>query len=368
MASLVELNHQLLTNRVAEFDVTLPDGVLVTVVFEDLKIRSDQRYSWSGHLKGQPEEQLIISAVNGFYAGALYSKSTVYELSPSGEGQLRVAALQSAAFHECDGDVPVNVAVSAAQPEATSTRGITDSFDVLVVYTPEARDASGGDAGIQATAQAAVDAMNLSFSNSGVDAEGVLVRAQLVAYNDSGSSSDDLNWVRADPTVAAIRDSVGADLVSLLANNIGGSCGRGYVMNTPGPGFESFAFQVTARGCAVGNLSFAHEFGHNLGLQHNPENSNTPPANASFPWSYGHYHNGSYRTVLSYSAQCGSGCTRRPYFSNPDVLFNNLPTGTEDERDNARSLEQTVPIAADFRARVNDLIFDNGFDLTLPNQ
>jgi hypothetical protein len=364
-AVVVQVNQQLLTNRVSQFNVSLPDGQWVTAVYQDLKVHGPGRFSWSGHLKGQPEEQLIISAVNGHYAGSLFSKATVYEFSSHSQGQMRVAALQSEAFPDCAGGVLVDLPGEVA---AAGPRGSTDSFDVLVVYTPQARDAAGGVAGIEATAQAAVDVMNLAFANSGVDAEGVLVHTRLVDYNDTGNSSADLSWVRNDSTVAALRDTYGADLVSLLANNIGGSCGRGYVMNNPGPGFESLAFQVTARGCAVGNLSFAHEFGHNLGLQHNPENSNTSPANASFPWSYGHYHNGSYRTVLSYSAPCNSGCTRRPYFSNPDVLFNELPTGIEDSRDNARTLEQTVPIAVDFRVRVADFIFYDGFEAVAPDE
>jgi hypothetical protein len=292
----------------------------------------------------------------------------VYEFSPHSTGVMRVAALKSAAFPDCEGGVAVPTAAAIRPATQPSPRGTTDSFDVLVMYTPEARDAAGGTAGIQATAQAAVDAMNLSFTNSGVDAEGVLVRTQLADYNDTGNSSADLTWVRNDPQVAALRNTVGADMVSLIANNIGNSCGRGYLMTNPGPGFAGSAFQVTARNCAVGNLSFAHEFGHNLGLDHNPENGTTPPADASFPWSFGHWHNGSYRTVLSYSSPCGNGCTRRPYFSNPDVSFNGLPTGVADERDNARSLEQTVPIAVDFRVRVPDLIFANGFELSGPDQ
>jgi hypothetical protein len=366
VATLVEVNQQLLTSRTAQFELSLPDGQLVTAVFDRLKQHGRQRFSWFGHLQGQPEEQMIISAVNGAFAGSLFTKSVVYEFSPHSTGLMRVAALQANAFPDCDGGLPVPAAM-AAEHSHSAPRGTTDSFDVLVMYTPQARDAAGGTAGIQATAQAAVDAMNLSFTNSGVDAEGVLVWTQLADYNDSANSSADLTWVRNDPQVAALRNTVGADLVSLIAENIGNSCGRGYLMTNPGPGFASSAFQVTARSCAVGNLSFAHEFGHNLGLDHNPENSTTPPANASFPWSFGHWHNGSYRTVLSYSSQCNNGCTRRPYFSNPDVLFNGLPTGVEDERDNARSLEQTVPIAVDFRPRVPDLIFADGFELTGPD-
>jgi hypothetical protein len=145
-----------------------------------------------------------------------------------------------------------------------------------------------------------------------------------------------------------LRDQYAADLVSLIPEDGGGFCGRGYVMRNPGPGFASSAFQVTARGCAVGNLSFAHEHGHNIGFEHDPANG-TSPLSASYPYSFGHFVSGSYRTVMSYSNQCSGGCTRVAHHSNPDVLHNGVATGIAEERDKARSGDQTAPIVANFR-------------------
>ncbi len=141
-----------------------------------------------------------------------------------------------------------------------------------------------------------------------------------------------------------------------------GSCGRGYVMRNPGAGFRDRAVQVTRVSCAVGNLSFAHEFGHNMGLEHNPENSSATSTTASYPWSFGHYHSGQYRTVMSYSNPCSGGCTRRQYFSNPDVTYSGLATGIDNTRDNARTLGLTSPISAAFRVRTPDVIFVDGFE------
>ena len=150
-------------------------------------------------------------------------------------------------------------------------------------------------------------------------------------------------------------------MVSLMVES-GSACGVGFVMRSPGAGFASSAFQVTARSCAVGNLSFAHEHGHNMGFEHDPANGTTP-ANASFPYSFGHFVNGSYRTVMSYSTQCSSGCTRVAHFSNPDILHNGVPTGIADQRDNARSGDATAPIVAKFRAAiVVGQIFADGFE------
>ena len=45
---------------------------------------------------------------------------------------------------------------------------------------------------------------------------------------------------------------------------------------------------------------------------------------------------------MSYSDPCTSGCTRRPYFSNPSIIYNGVPTGLENTRDNARMINTTA--------------------------
>lgn len=362
-AMIVHVNNDLLLNRTKQFDIQLPNGIHSSVVFDRLINHANNRYSWFGHLQGQPQEQMILSSVDGFYAGSIYTKNAVFELTSVNKFQIRIAELATDKFPECEGGVEVlytndnqNLDSHVYQSKGISTTKI----DVMVVYTPQARDAAGGVAAIEATAQAAVDAMNMSFSNSNVGAEATLKYTGIVNYNDTGDSSADLSWVRNDSAVNLLRDNHGADMVSLLVESMSG-CGRGYVMTSPGAGFAGSAFQVTKRSCAVGNLSFAHEFGHNMGLEHNPEDSGRTPAEASYPWSFAHYHNGSYRTVMSYSSECTNGCSRRQYYSNPDIQFNGLDTGIVDERDNARTLEQTTIIVADFRPS-GDILFDDGFE------
>lgn len=169
-----------------------------------------------------------------------------------------------------------------------------------------------------------------------------------------------LSSVRNDAQVAAQRTQYGADLVSMLVVDGLGSCGIGYVMRSVGSSFAASGFQVTASSCAIGNLSYAHEHGHNMGMEHDPPNGTTP-AGASYPWSFGHLVNGSYRTVMAYSNACTSGCPRRQYFSNPGVTYLGTPTGITDVADNHRTGNSTAPVVAAFRANTN-LIFANGFD------
>ncbi len=375
---LTELYHsqdgEALTARVdtarllSESAVSLPLPGGGDAVFSQLWVEQhrDNAASWFGSSADAGQVNAHFAVVGKAVSGRIELDSDVYEITPLDENRIRIAAVRMPDIADCivsevepltsTDNAPPSLRVSASRNDDGSI------IDVLVVYTPQAEAGAGGTNQIAAVAQSAVDAMNASLINSGVPTMINLAHTVLVNYNDSGDSSTDLQFVRNSAEVAALRDIHRADMVSLIVNSTD-ACGRGYVMRNPGPGFAGLAFQVTARGCAVGNLSFAHEFGHNMGLEHNPENSSAFPNGGSYPWSFGHWHDGEYRTVMSYSSNCSNGCSRRQYFSNPDVMFNGLPTGVADERDNARSLEQTRLIVAQFRENISrSVVFENGFE------
>lgn len=358
------LNINPLINRHSQVTMALPNGQQIKIAHKSVDLNKLGGYSWQGHIMGDDTQKVTLSIYDDAIAGSIHTRDAVYEIQPLGQYRIKLVELNSQAFPACDGGEPVPQPVANTQlplNNITNNRA-THTVDVIVVYTPEARVGAGGHNGIKAIAQAAVDAMNSSLVNSLVDTEIVLLYAGEVNYNDSNSSSTDLNWLQASTEVEALKNQYGADMTALLVDSMSGSCGRGYVMRNPGPGFIDYAVQVTRVSCAVGNLSFAHEFGHNMGLEHNPEDSSATSVTASYPWSFGHYHNNQYRTVMSYSAQCPNGCSRVQYFSNPDVNYLGLATGIDNERDNARTLDLTSPVSAAFRVRAPDLIFENGFD------
>jgi hypothetical protein len=96
-----------------------------------------------------------------------------------------------------------------------------------------------------------------------------------------------------------------------------------------------------------------------MGSQHNPEIGNT---GATFEYGYGHYVDALFRTVMSYVNQCPSGCLRRPFFSNPELSFGGFPTGIDGERDNARSINETSDIVANYRYSGANLMLNNFSD------
>lgn len=352
----------LLEQEVSAFALALPEGGMLTAVLERVERRGPGDLAWVGRVEGMEPSSVTVTLKNGFAVGHIATPDAVYELRPLADGRQSLERLDVTRFPECAGGIePASAYLGApeAGPDSgpnggpgLATRAIAgdapDSIDVMGVYTPQARSGAGGTAQIEATIQGAVDNANTSFANSNSIPRFNLVHTAEINYNDSGDMTADLYWLADSTEVAALRDQYSADMVGMIVNT-GSACGVGFVQRSPGASFEGSAFQVTHRTCAVGNLSYAHEHGHNMGLEHNPENSSASPSQASYPWSYGHWINGSYRTVMSYSNPCSQRCTRVTQYSNPDISFNGVPTGIAEQRDNARTLDLTAQIVADFR-------------------
>lgn len=337
----------------------LPDGSVVDLEQDGLEQRGPGNLAWRGRVADDDDSRVSLTLRHGLVFGRVRIGEDVYEIRTGRGNKLTVEELDIGSFPGCSvgaehavtGD-PADDTVADTDSEIAREIAGSVVVDLLSVYSNDALAAVGGGAAqMEATIQAAVDAANTAFIDSNVDAYYRLVHVEHVNHDTLGSTGSDLSWVRNDPQVAALRDQYGADMVSVIVDTPS-SCGTAYVQRSPGPGFEDLAFQATDIDCAVGNLTFAHEHGHNLGMEHNPENSSASSSTASYPWSFAHYVNGSYRTVMSYSAPCANGCTRVTHFSNPDVLHNGVPTGIANSRDNAQTADLTTPIVADFRSTV----------------
>lgn len=158
-----------------------------------------------------------------------------------------------------------NVCLVSLMLGSTTTVG-NPQINALVVYTSDTRTGAGGTAKIKSTIQSAIDESNTAYAKSKVPQRINLVHTSEVNYSEVDDLSDALDWVKTDVTVANIRKTRGADLVALITEQGGGYCGSASVMRTVSASFESSAYSTTKRSCAVGNLSFSHELGHNMWL------------------------------------------------------------------------------------------------------
>lgn len=360
-AHAAEIDDALLLGDPDSLTIAIPGRADLRTERHSVERRGTRNKVWRGRLQGDQKSKVTLTIHEGLLFGHIQSGSELFVIRPSQNGGAVVERIDPASFapewghdaatHGRDRVPPATDSGPTQESSSTATAlAVADGTVQIVlmsVYTPQARAAAGGTTQIQGQIQAAIDQANTAFINSNMTARFFLAHAAEVSYNDSGDIDKDLTWVTANSTVASLRNTHSADMVSLIVNNGGGYCGIGWVQRNPGSGFAKYAFQVTALGC-LANSTLAHEHGHNMGMEHDPANAGIAPSGASYPWSFGHYVNGSFRTIMSYNA-CSLSCPRVLHFSNPDLLYNGAPTGITDQRDNAHTGDLTAPIIANYR-------------------
>jgi len=222
-------------------------------------------------------------------------------------------------------------------------------IDVMVLYTPEAAFDAGGSLAIHSQINRAVADTNMALANSQVNASLRLVYAGSVNYSESGAVSTDLlnlqQGVAGLSGVGSSRTKYGADLVSLwVGAEAGSEAGQAFQPDSSSNALAAYGFNVVEEQYATDNFTFAHEIGHNLGAGHDASD----PTPRTIPYAYGKtFTLGNYNVgdIMS-----NDGVERIPYYSNPNVSYQGVPTGNPDNSahpaDNARAMNQFAPIVA----------------------
>lgn len=344
-------------------------------------------YSWVGE---GDDYTLRVTFRSGAVAGILEGPEGRFEIQTD-----RTLELNRGAFPADDSggnDAPgpdlealSHVAEGSGVPKVSRASG-PDDIDILVVYTEEARVAAGGpagqcvlaqhSAGIRAIIDQAIVDTNIAFANSLSTTRlgNVHVMRVMGFPPPNGNPVDARNNALLSAGIAAARNRFHADVVSVVTDGFAtlGACGIAVVqrpgctipMATPGcdvgPAFNAFAYNVVAQNCALATDAFAHELGHNLGGEHNPENG-PAPGQASFGFSFGHFLNGAFETVMSVRRPIGTPQILN--FSNPAVAFGANPTGIVGQRHVSLTIENLYPAFRQFR---QGPAFADGFESAAP--
>ncbi|GEM_PF-1791623 len=311
-------------------------------------------YVYSGRLKDVAGGFAHLAISHEQMTGSITLPNRSYAVRYAGGGLHLVQEINPAQLPNGVEPIPVEPSSEQTQHQGKGPSNDDGSLiDVMIVYTPAARAAAGGTGGMQREAAAAVAQANTAFLYSDVTQRFRLVHTAEVNYTESGAGSLDLSRLRGTSDgfmdgVHILRDTHGADLVTLIVNDAPGLCGVGYLMKGNNPGFAPSAFNVVVRSCATANYSFAHETGHNQGLCHARDDG---PCEGAYPYSYGYKDpTGLFRDIMAYSCPgIGLGCPRIGVFSNPNVYFLGRPTGIPNLADCARSLNNTRVTVANFR-------------------
>lgn len=344
-----------LRNDRAELQIVLPDGSLRSVVVNRFKENTNNGYSFFGHIEGQPTQKVALNVVNNqAYAGTVLLDDISYKIIPESDGISIIEPILGEE-HQCGGgkvdhelerqiESQVTPAIDLQISNEVANNTANSQVDVMLLYTGAARVGAGGTSYMQALAQQSIDQMNLSLENSEVNAWVNLVYANEISYQETGNGSTDLNWVTSNAYVGQLRNTYGADLVGMIIENPGNLCGLGWYMSTPSTNFASRGFQVTRRNC-VGGWTISHEFGHNMGLQHDERNAGGTPG--PYQYNYGHLLANNTHTIMAYGSSC-NWCPAINNFSNPNVYYNGYATGSA-YHNNARRLNDTRAYVANFR-------------------
>ncbi len=317
---------------------------------------------------------LTLSVLNDDIQGVIETNDGVYSIETIEKGNYAIVKLDHSKLVEaCDQikNDSNNIEDSSTSehvngnliridsPTLFSTMEYNCKVRVLVLYTPGAQASVSN---INNTVLLAIAETNQSFANSDINYEVELAYCGLTNYTESGDYTNDLYRFRNSSDsymneVHELRDQYSADICVLLINDVT-YCGLAYGINV----IERNAFcAVTAYNCATGYYSFGHEIGHLLGCRHD-----TFVDSSVTPFRYGHGYvspTNNWRTIMAYGNAC-SGCTRIQYWSNPNILFGGISTGTTGLNNNARVWNEQSNNVMTFRQPANSITFTNSY---IPN-
>jgi hypothetical protein len=339
------------------------DDTVLHIALEGVERNAVDVYVWSGRIEGDDSSSVSISVKDRAMVASIATRGQRYMIEPAENGAHEAFELDAAEFPNESEPRPASPA-TARGLVTVNDNGAT--IDVLVLYTDDLRAILGGTAAAQAAASSAIAATNTAYQNSGIVPRVRLAGTSEVQYTEVGDIGTALDQL-SNPSdgimdqVHTLRDQLGADDVSLLVVNGGSACGIAYLLSSfyitnPQYSFATAAFNVVDNDCAVGNLSFPHELGHNFGLMHDRFVSagSTP----SYPYAFGYVDTqNQFRDIMSYVNACGS-CPRIQYFSSPNLTYLGRPLGVSYESspstsaDNVRALNNNASLISNWRQSV----------------
>ncbi|QEQ98116.1 M12 family metallo-peptidase [Neptunomonas concharum] len=245
------------------------------------------------------------------------------------------------------------------------TRVDAATIDIMVVYDTTAASWVANNGGMETFSLDAVNRLNQTMVNSGIDLSLNLVHYMSVPYTTAstpnGSFSTDIDALEsgqgAFSAVSSARDTYGADLVAMFIDHgqAYGIVGTGNLLWAWG-GDPSAAFSVNAIRAVALDDTLTHEVGHNLGAAHAKSQVSAPGPNRSLDnqYSAGWYFKGDdsvdYHTIMAYGNDGqGGSYFPVPIFSNPLVLHKGTSVGHAQDGDNSRLIRETMGVVSSYR-------------------
>ena len=315
--------------------IALPDGGAVTCeVTRAPPINGVEVIE--GTIAGNPLDRCALFVKDGDVTGDIAVGTERYRVVPLSGSAHAVVEVRTENMSEGGSDAPVprnlprrsERSLRSEPPCDIEGAGNRGAIDILVLYTPLAASRQDMDVLVaESMAQLNRAAGMLPGDRFGVTFR--LAGIEEVDYREGKDLQVDLDRLTGlEPgyltEVPALRDKYGADIVHLIVEGQAddGSCGIGWLVEPEAPLTAEAGFSLSDHRCSAANLSFAHEVGHNLGMNHDRYVVEDPDPNA-INFGYVSLEEGR-RTLMAYANQCidkGINCPRVVTYSTPDAVL-----------------------------------------------
>lgn len=411
--------HAIKAILTGEMIVPSPDGSQVKLRYERHKEEVDGNWTWVGRVvNGDKMQEAIITfgekAVYGSIPqangkpplslqtrqGALWAVEVDPSKTVSGNtGHTDMMVRPAAALRTSLGAATTQsatVAQGATAVAQSAPPSATNTIDVVIGYTPEFAADNGGTSAATTRLVYLIQIGNQAFTNSQINGYLRLVHAVQVGYSNTNSNqlalrevtgSDGSTSVAVPASLVPLRtarDQYGADIAVLVRKfttpeNEG--CGIAW-LNGAGQkeitraADAPFGYAVVNDGTDQGtdgktyycaDETLVHETAHVMGSAHDRDNSKTSTGTLQygrFAYSFGmktDAANGNFYTIMAYG---DTGQTPYRVFSNPNITTCGGRTcGVVNQTDNARSLNQMLPVVATFRSTAVPFVGNNRGDI-----
>lgn len=401
----IEISEDHALNAIAggELKLNTPDGKTVGIKYDRVEEHADGNWSWIG--QNESGEHALFTFGEHAAFGEIFANGRTLRVvaRDGGAWLMETNRAMLAGSHHGRRDhgpdfliPPESLPVSAADVSMAGSKATTGSASSIPLKAVAVVDLAVGytngfvAAQLGANQSAAITRItylvgltNAAYQRSGVNMRIRLVNTTQVTFPDNTDNEDALQkltgynqanqqFVTPDAAFNSLRgarEEFGADLVALIRPHRApeqNGCGIAWLIGANGRDIvpathERFGFSVVSDGGDIderdGNEyycsthSLAHELGHNMGQVHNRPDA---PVAGRHVYSYGHRETSStgFYTLMAYPIN-NSDQEEVAFFATPLINFAaGRPLGVAGSADNVRSMNETMPIIAQFRATV----------------
>jgi hypothetical protein len=399
-------------------NLTTPTGELLRIAYERSEPMQDGNWSWVGKTEeglttlltfgekavfgrieqiGKPPLRILTEAGRTWMVETDPAKQPRMHLEES-DALVPTPEMMAATRRASALSAPAPSAAVGAEEVSAKAQTPFNTVDLLLGYSNGLVTQLGGDSQARTRAVFLVAVVNQALAAGFVNYRVRLVHSMAVNYPEQPTHANTAyylaGWDCSSGTCVQIqqippglqamrtaRETYGADVVALLRTYSPATdvwCGRGFQPSASIPlsqnshYWSSYAYSSVSVTGSCDDTILAHELGHNFGQTHDVANT-SPDAAPEHAYAYGYREAAlsGFATVMAYPlSQNGVGQQWAAIFGNPNATYLGRPAGTATE-DNARSLNQLMPIVANYRnivvpmlqAAPNDFNGDNRSDI-----